>query len=100
MADQMEATERRFRELFFNPGERIDHVLQRSKLAAVLRFYARRAYRYGFFSDQPECQETLRLLSKLESGIPQLKATYRGFIVDLGGRHRRPSPIAPGAFES
>lgn len=89
MSDQMEATERRFRELFFNPGNRIDHVLQRSKLAAVLRFYARRASRYGFFSDHHEAHETLRLLSKLESGIPQIKAAYRGFIVDLGGSPRK-----------
>lgn len=85
MSDQMEATERRFRELFFNPADRIDHVVQRSKLAAVLRFYARRAARYGFFADPDETQETLRLIGKLESGIPQMKATYRGFIVDLGG---------------
>lgn len=85
MSDQMEATERRFRELFFNPAERIDHVVQRSKLAAVLRFYARRAARYGFFADPGEAQEALRLIGKLESGIPQMKPVYRGFIVDLGG---------------
>jgi len=85
MSDQMEATERRFRELFFNPADRIDHVVQRSKLAAVLRFYARRAARYGFFAEPNDTQETLRLIGRLESGIPQMKAVYRGFIVDLGG---------------
>ena len=85
MSDQMEATERRFRELFFNPADPIDHVVQRSKLAAVLRFYARRAARYGFFPDPNETQATLRLIGKLESGIPRMKANYRGFIVDLGG---------------
>jgi hypothetical protein len=85
MSDQMEATERRFRELFFSPADRIDHVVQRSKLAAVLRFYARRAARYGFFVDADEIQETLRLIGRLESGISQMKAVYRGFIVDLGG---------------
>jgi hypothetical protein len=85
MSDQMEATERRFRELFFNPADRIDHVLQRSKLAAILRFYTRRAARYGFFADPNDTQETLRLVGKLESGVSQMKATYRGFIVDLGG---------------
>jgi hypothetical protein len=85
MSDQMEATERRFRELFFSPADRIDHVVQRSKLAAVLRFYARRAARYGFFVDADEVQETLRLIGRLESGISQLKAVYKGFIVDLGG---------------
>jgi hypothetical protein len=98
MSDQMEATERRFRELFFNPADRIDHVVQRSKLAAVLRFYARRAARYGFFADPDETQETLRLIGKLESGIPQMKATYRGFIVDLGGSPQKTFSHRGGSF--
>jgi DNA phosphorothioation-dependent restriction protein DptH len=85
MSDQMEATEHRFRELFFNPANRVDHIIQRSKLTAVLRFYARRAARYGFFADSNESQEALRLIGKLESGVPQMKAVFRGFIVDLGG---------------
>ena len=89
MSDQMEATERRFRELFFCPANRIDHIVQRSKLAAVLRFYAKRAARYGFFADPKEAQEALRLISRLESGIPQMKAVYSGFMVDLGGLHKK-----------
>ena len=92
MSDQMEATERRFRELFFDPANRIDHIVQRSKLAAVLRFYARRAERYGFFADPNEAQEALRLIGKLESGISQMKAAYRGFIVDLMGTPQKAFP--------
>jgi hypothetical protein len=90
MCDQMEATEKRFRDLFFSPGVRVDHVLQRSKLAAVLRFYTRRAGRYGFFESPEATQEALRLISKLEGGIPHLKASYRGYIVDLAGKPQKP----------
>lgn len=90
MCDQMEATEKRFRDLFFSPGVRVDHVLQRSKLAAVLRFYTRRAERYGFFESPEATQEALRLISKLEGGIPHLKASYKGFIVDLAGEPQKP----------
>lgn len=89
MCDQMEATERRFRELFFDPANRVDHIVQRSKLAAVLRFYAKRAARYGFFEEPSQVQEALRLIGKLESGISQMKAVYRGFIVDLMGSPKK-----------
>jgi hypothetical protein len=98
MSDQMEATERRFRELFFSPSNRIDHIVQRSKLAAVLRFYARRAARYGFFADPNEAQEALRLIGKLESGISQMKAAYRGFIVDLMGVPQKAFPLRGASF--
>jgi hypothetical protein len=98
MSDQMEATERRFRELFFSPSNRIDHIVQRSKLAAVLRFYARRAARYGFFADQNEAQEALRLIGKLESGISQMKPAYRGFIVDLTGVPQKAFPHRGASF--
>jgi len=90
MCDQMEATENRFRELFFSPDLRVDHVLQRSKLAAVLRFYTRRAQRYGFFETSEAAQEAMRMIGKLEGGIPHLKAAYKGYIVDLAGDPQKP----------
>ncbi|MBI1790000.1 MAG: ATP-binding protein [Acidobacteria bacterium] len=90
MCDQMEATEKRFRDLFFSPDVRVDHIVQRSKLTAVLRFYAKRALRYGFFESSETLQETLRLLTRLEGGIPQMKSAYRGFVVDLAGAPRKP----------
>ncbi len=90
MCDQMEATENRFRELFFSADSRVDHVVQRSRLTAVLEFYARRAQRYGFFESDESSKETIRLLGKLESGIPLMKPTYKGFVVDIGGHQRKP----------
>ena len=90
MCDQMEATESRFRELFFSPEVRVDHVLQRSKLAAVLRFYTRRAERYGFFESPDAAREAIRLIGKLEGGIAHLKPAFKGYIVDLSGVPQRP----------
>jgi hypothetical protein len=95
MCDQMEATENRFRRLFFSDQKRLDHVFQRSRLHALLRFYTARAGRYGFFgSDSGETAqkqaETLRLLARLEGGIPVMRSASRGYIVDLGGAPREP----------
>jgi hypothetical protein len=95
MCDQMDATENRFRRLFFSDQRRLDHVFQRSKLNTLLRFYAARAARYGFFSgDNNEViekyKETLRLLSRLEGGVPSMRSASRGYIVDLFGDSREP----------
>jgi hypothetical protein len=95
MCDQMDATENRFRRLFFSDQKRLDHVFQRSKLHALLRFYAGRAARYGFFSGDgnqvaEKYTETLRLLSRLEGGIPTMRSASRGYIVDLAGSSREP----------
>jgi len=95
MCDQMDATENRFRRLFFSDQKRLDHVFQRSKLHALLRFYAGRAARYGFFSGDSsqvaeKYVETLRLLSRLEGGIPTMRSASRGYIVDLTGASREP----------
>ena len=95
MCDQMDATENRFRRLFFSDQKRLDHVFQRSKLHALLRFYAGRAARYGFFSGASsqvaeKYVETLRLLSRLEGGIPTMRSASRGYIVDLAGSSREP----------
>ena len=89
MMDQMEATERRFRELFFSPEDRTDHVLQRSKLAAVLRFYTKRAFRYGYFENSDGLQDAMRSIGKLETGISQMKVGFRGFVVDLNGAKQK-----------
>lgn len=90
MCDQLEATEDRFRQLFFSPDLRLDHVLQRSRLAGLLRFYALRAWRHGFFREKEKFLEVLRLLAKLEGGIPNIRVTHRGYVVDLPGRPQPP----------
>ena len=90
MCEQMEATENRFRELFFSSDTRIDHVVQRARLSAVLEFYAKRARRYGFFESDEAYHDTVRLLSKLESGISLMKPIHKGFVVDIDGHQRKP----------
>jgi hypothetical protein len=98
VCDQMDATENRFRRLFFSDQKRLDHVFQRSKLHALLRFYAGRAARYGFFSGDGnqvarKYMETLRLLSRLDGGISTMRSASRGYIVDLAGNSGRRSHI-------
>jgi hypothetical protein len=90
MCDQMDATENRFRELFFSSDARIDHIVQRARLSAVLEFYAKRARRYGFFESDESYQEAVRLLSKLESGISLMRPVHKGFMVDIDGHQRKP----------
>lgn len=90
MCDQLEASENRFRTLFFNPENRVDHVLQRSRLAVLLRFYAQRAWRYGFFESEEKFRETLDRLDLLESGLSLLQVARRGYVVSLQGKRQAP----------
>ncbi len=90
MCDQMESTENQFRSLFFQPERRIDHVLQRSKLAGILRFYALRGKRYGFIESSSALKEILLAIDGLESGYPHLRTTRAGFVVDLSGKKQKP----------
>ncbi|MBL8149831.1 MAG: hypothetical protein JNN15_07875, partial [Blastocatellia bacterium] len=86
IVDQIEATENVFRDLFFkiNPV-RIDHVLQRSRLVAILRFYLYRSWRYGLIRTKQRLKELDEVISKLESGIPDFKAERKGFVLNLKG---------------
>ncbi len=91
ISDQIESTEQRFRELFFQRDpERLDHVLQRSRLASLLRFYLQRAARYGLISSPEQHGEMLAAIAKLEMGLPELSADRAAYIVSLGDRSRRP----------
>ena len=89
MCDQMDATENRFRRLFFSDQKRLDHVFQRSKLHALLRFYAAAPpgtvslLATAARSQKSTYVEILRLLSRLEGGIPTMRSASRGYIVDL-----------------
>lgn len=83
IADQVESTEDVFRELFFRESERLDHVLQRSRLATILRFYLRRGRRYGLVSSEEDYERLWELVSRLETGVPDLSVKRWGFIVNL-----------------
>lgn len=94
IVDQIEATETTFRELFFRKDPvRLDHVLQRSRLVAILRFYLRRARRYGLVSSDERLDELQRMVGRLESGISDLRAERLGFVVNLAGAPQRPARI-------
>jgi hypothetical protein len=90
IVDQIEATEEVFRDLFFRRDPvRLDHVLQRSRLVTILRFYLRRAWRYGLITDETRYREMETEIGRLESGIPDLRIDRWGFVVNLGGKPQR-----------
>jgi hypothetical protein len=91
IVDQVVATEEVFRDLFFRVDPpRLDHVLQRSRLATILRFYLRRANRHGLISG-PDAFATLEdAIGRLESGLPEMQVERRGYIVNLAARPEPP----------
>jgi hypothetical protein len=92
IVDQIEATEETFRDLFFRKDPvRLDHVLQRSRLVNILRFYLRRARRYGLIKTEDRYREIESIIGRLESGIPDLRVERWGFIVNLAGKPQRPT---------
>lgn len=91
IADQIESTEARFRELFFQRDpERLDHVLQRSRLNSLLRFYLRRAQRYGLITSDEKFLEMQAAVAKLETGMPELSVERNAYIVSLNEKPKRP----------
>lgn len=91
IVDQIEATEQVMRDLFFRRDpRRLDHVLQRSRLASVLRFYLQRAWRHGLISSEQSRDEHESAIARLETGIPDMRVDRRGFIVNLAA-HPEPS---------
>jgi hypothetical protein len=94
IVDQIEATEELFRSLFFQKEPvRLDHVLQRSRLVTVLRFYLRRARRYGLISSDSQLLELETAVGRLESGVPDLRVERWGFVVNLPGAPQRPARL-------
>ncbi len=86
MCDQMEAAESRFRYLFFNAEERVDRVVELSRLASILRFYAYRTWRHGLFGTRGDLETALQRIEWMESGALGLRASRRGYVVHLGGK--------------
>jgi len=91
IVDQIEATENIFRDLFFRTDPpRVDHVLQRARLANILDFYFRRAQRYGLIESDDTRAKMEEGLARLESGMERLRVIRWGFIVNLAGSPQRP----------
>lgn len=85
MVEQMASTEEVFRDLFFRPEQqaRLDHVLQRARLASILRFYTARADRHGLFTDPTELDRLRAAVGRLSTGVPELKTSQHGFIINV-----------------
>lgn len=83
IADQILGTEGVFRSLYFSDTpRRLDHLLQRSRLVTLFRFYLRRAARYGRLTSPDQVERIQESLAKLESGLGELKVNRQGIIVD------------------
>jgi DNA phosphorothioation-dependent restriction protein DptH len=84
MIDQIVATEEVLRDLFFRKEPmRLDHVLQRSRLATIITFYVRRARRYGLIADDQRFKELENALAKYEASGADLHVERRGFVVNV-----------------
>lgn len=85
---QMRVTADAVAKRFFDP-DRIDGALQRAHLANVLRFYCRRAARYGLLD--PDAQSAfLTHLNQLERSGLTFRPSFEGFIVSLDRPAARP----------
>jgi DNA phosphorothioation-dependent restriction protein DptH len=101
MAEQMEATEEVFRDLFFRPSAdaRLDHVLQRARLASTLRFYADRAARHGLFTSDEQESRLRTAIGRLSTGVPELRTDRHGFVINLSGTPQPPVQVDGATVE-
>lgn len=81
MIEQMEATAAVFSDRYFS-NARVDTLLQRSMLASLLRFYCRRAERYGLLS-QGNAASLHQAIGRLESTRVELHTEMEGFVSRL-----------------
>jgi hypothetical protein len=92
LTDQIETTEAAFRSLYFSKDPvRLDRILQRSRLATVLRFYFRRAVRYGLVTSAEQQAAMEEGLGRLEEGMSELKTLRWGFLVNARSGPQPPS---------
>jgi DNA phosphorothioation-dependent restriction protein DptH len=101
MVDQMAATEEVFRDLFFRPeGDvRLDHVLQRSRLASILRFYTDRAERHGLITEPAELERLEAAVGRLTTAVPELKTDRHGYIINLAAAPEPAHHVEQGTIE-
>ena len=94
IVDQIDATEQVFRDLFFQRDPvRLDHTLQRARLATILRFYLQRAWRHRLISTEERLAEMHDGVERLDTGIPNMHAEKWGFVVNLGAEPAPPHKL-------
>jgi hypothetical protein len=94
ITDQIESTVEVFQSLFFSDRpQRIDHSLQRTRLATILRFYLRRADRYGLITSPEALTKLEDGITRLETGISELRVERTGYVVNLLGVRQRPTQV-------
>jgi DNA phosphorothioation-dependent restriction protein DptH len=100
VVDQIDATEQVMRDLFFRRDpRRLDHVLQRSRLATLLRFYLERAWRHNLITSEERRNDLEAAIARLESGIPEMRVERRGFIVNLAAQPEPPIKIRDSTIQ-
>ncbi len=90
IADQTARTDQTFRSLYFADPARFDAPILRCQLAAILRFYAERAYRHGRITNDSHYAEMLSNIRRVEMGFARLASRFFGYVVNLDGQSRRP----------
>src|SRR5206468_2180849 len=63
------------------------------RLAAILRFYLRRAVQHGWIKSNEKQNEIEETINRLEVSGLDLKTEQWGFIVNLAGRPQKETPV-------
>jgi DNA phosphorothioation-dependent restriction protein DptH len=72
---------------------RLDHVLQRARLATILGFYLRRQHLYGLVGNDQRYAELEAALSKYEAGGMDLATERLVYVVTMAGQPQAPVRI-------
>ena len=96
MVTQMQSSAALVRKRFFAEPDRIDGVLQRARLANLLRFYLERAQRHDLIA--PERAATiLEQLGRLERQEVTFRPSYEGYIITPDATPDRTIALQEGA---
>ena len=84
--EQVQRTEKTFRDLYFADPARLDAPILRCQLAAILRFYAERAKRHGRMGNDDQYAEMLANIARVETGAVKMAPRFLGYVVNLQGQ--------------
>lgn len=81
--DKLNNTEKYLENIFIEDENKVGSVLERSNLVTQLRYYFRKAIRYGLIKDEVKILKFRELMSKLENGKSVHQVKQKIFNVDL-----------------